>query len=259
MKLSVIHVTGTPVTALPLTDQIEVMLSWAKECSSRVVCVANVHMMMESHWHSDLRSVLEQADLVTPDGMPLVWMMRLLGASSQDRVAGMDIFLSLCRQAVEANVGIYLLGSTSDVLAKMQERLSKEFPDLKVLGAESLPFRPLTEVEDEELIERVNTSGAGLTFLSLGCPKQERWMAAHHGKIQSVMVGIGGVFPVYAGVKKHAPKWVRENGLEWLYRLVQEPRRLWKRYWKTIPPFLWLALQQITSERKQDRSLRFWS
>ncbi|NER79870.1 MAG: WecB/TagA/CpsF family glycosyltransferase [Leptolyngbya sp. SIO1D8] len=256
MQFPTINVTGTPVTALQSSDHIRTMLDWAKYGFSRYVCVANVHMMMEAHWHSDLRSVLEQADLVTPDGMPLVWMMRFLGATAQDRVAGMDIFMSLCRQAAEADVSIYLLGSTQDVLSKMQKRLSQEFPNLHVAGAESLPFRPLTSAEDATLIERVNQSGAGLTFVSLGCPKQEYWMAAHRGKIHSVMVGIGGVFPVYAGMKKHAPKWIRESGLEWVYRLLQEPRRLWKRYWKTIPPFIWLALQQI-SQDKQHRSFRF--
>ncbi|MEM9806698.1 MAG: WecB/TagA/CpsF family glycosyltransferase [Cyanobacteria bacterium P01_D01_bin.56] len=245
MQLPTIDVAGTPIAALPFENQVEIMLGWAKRGLSRMVCVANVHMVMESHWHSDLSSVLESADLVTPDGMPLVWMMRLQGAKNQDRVAGMDIFLSLCRQATEANISVYLLGSTQDVLFKMQARLQKDFPDLKLTGAESLPFRPLTANEDRELIERVNCSGAGLTFVSLGCPKQERWMADHHGKIRSVMVGVGGVFPVYAGLKKHAPKWIRESGLEWLYRLIQEPRRLWKRYWKTIPPFIWLAFQQV--------------
>ena len=246
MQFSRINVIDAPVTALSLEEQVCVMLGWARDCSSRFVCVANVHMMMESHWHNDLRSALEHADLVTPDGMPLVWMMRLLGAKAQNRVAGMDIFVSLCRQATDSAVSIYLLGSTQDVLARMLTRLQQEFPNLNVAGAESLPFRPLTTAEDAALIERINRSGAGLTFISLGCPKQERWMAAHHGKIQSVMVGIGGVFPVYAGVKKYAPKWIRELGLEWFYRLVQEPRRLWRRYWTTIPPFLWLALQQIS-------------
>ncbi|MEO0534936.1 MAG: WecB/TagA/CpsF family glycosyltransferase [Cyanobacteria bacterium P01_A01_bin.123] len=255
MRLPTIEVTGTPVTALPFENQMRVMVDWAKHGLSRVVCVANVHMMMESHWHSDLRSVLEHADLVTPDGMPLVWIMRLQGAAHQDRVAGMDIFVSLCRQATDDNISIYLLGSTEDVLADMQARLQEEFPNLKLAGAESLPFRPLTTTEDAALIERVNRSGAGLTFISLGCPKQERWMADHHGKIQSVMVGVGGVFPVYAGLKKHAPKWIRDSGLEWFYRLIQEPKRLWKRYWTTIPPFIWLAfLQQVSKAPRQQVS-----
>lgn len=248
MHFPTINLTGTPVTALPLEDQVKAVLKWAGSFSSRVVCLANVHMLMESRWDSSFCQVLEDADLVTPDGMPLVWMMKAMGIKNQDRVAGMDFFLTICRQAAEHGIPIYLLGSTKDVLNKIQKKLEKDFPDLKLAGIDSPPFRPLTVAEDSELVARINNSGAGLVFVSLGCPKQERWMAEHKDKIQAVMVGVGAVFDVYAGAKKHAPKWVRELGLEWLYRLVQEPRRLWKRYWKTIPPFIWLAAQQIANE-----------
>lgn len=249
------EVTGSPVTALPFKEQIAVMTKWAKCRSSRVICVANVHMLMESRWDNALQKNLMEADLVTPDGMPLVWVMRALGFKTQDRVAGMDIFLATCQQAVAYNIPIYLLGSTQVVLDRMQERLKRDFPTLQLAGVESPPFRPLTATEDVELVERINKSGAGFTFVSLGCPKQEHWMAAHRSRVQSVMIGVGGVFPVYAGVQKHAPKWIRNNGLEWLYRLVQEPRRLFKRYFTTIPPFIWLALQQITSQSKLQQRL----
>ena len=139
----------------------------------------------------------------------------------------------------------------------MKNRLEREFPELQIAGIESPPFRPLTEVEDVELVERINKSGAGFTFVSLGCPKQECWMQEHFGKISSVMIGVGAAFPVYAGIKSRAPMWVRASGLEWLYRLLQEPRRLFGRYLKTIPPFIWLALQQIGAQVRQQRSLRF--
>ncbi|MEM9118696.1 MAG: WecB/TagA/CpsF family glycosyltransferase [Cyanobacteria bacterium P01_F01_bin.56] len=257
MDLPKIYVTGTAVTALPFREQVDTMLDWAKQRSSRIVCVANVHMLMESRWNESLRGVLEKADLITPDGMPIVWVMRTLGMRSQDRVAGLDIFMAVCHQAVKNNVSIYLLGSTKDVLDKMKNRLEREFPELQIAGIESPPFRPLTEVEDVELVERINKSGAGFTFVSLGCPKQECWMQEHFGKISSVMIGVGAAFPVYAGIKSRAPMWVRASGLEWLYRLLQEPRRLFGRYFKTIPPFIWLALQQIGAQVRQQRSLRF--
>jgi N-acetylglucosaminyldiphosphoundecaprenol N-acetyl-beta-D-mannosaminyltransferase len=245
MQLPTLCIINTPVTALSFDQHITVITSWIKERACKVVCVANVHMLMEARWNVELQTVLEEADLVTPDGMPLVWMMRCLGVRPQDRVAGMDIFLAICQAAVQQDFSVYLLGSTQDILDKMQARLKKDFPGLKLVGLESPPFRPMTESEDKDLVDRINGSGAGVTFISLGCPKQECWMAAHYGKIKSVMIGIGGVFPVYAGVKKHAPKWVRDSGLEWLYRLLQEPRRLFKRYLKTIPPFIWLALIQL--------------
>ncbi|MGD1858555.1 MAG: WecB/TagA/CpsF family glycosyltransferase [Leptolyngbyaceae cyanobacterium] len=257
MSLPTVNVTGTKITALPFKEQISTIIRWTNKRSSRIICVANVHMLMDSRKNKNLQRALENADLITPDGMPIVWVMRSLGIRNQDRVAGLDIFLAVCHQAIRNNVSIYLLGSTQDVLSKMKVRLKHEFPSLKLAGMESPPFRPLTKVEDIELIERINRSGAGITFISLGCPKQECWMHEHLGKINSVMIGVGAVFPVYAGEKRYAPKWIRESGLEWLYRLLQEPRRLFRRYLRTIPPFIWLALQQVGTQKKQRQLLRF--
>jgi N-acetylglucosaminyldiphosphoundecaprenol N-acetyl-beta-D-mannosaminyltransferase len=238
-------VIGFPVTALPFNMQIQLMLDWAKSHLSKVVCVANVHMLVEARQDPAFAAVLDSADMLTPDGMPLVWMIRLMGVPEQERVAGLDIFQALCERASAENVSIFFLGSQEEILQKIHDRLNKEFPNLQIAGMEPLPFRPLTSVEDEAVIQKINQSGAGLVFVSLGCPKQERWMAAHRGKIQSVMIGLGGAFPVYAGLHKRAPQAIREAGLEWLYRLLQEPRRLWKRYGSTIPPFIFLALKQL--------------
>ncbi|MEM6252846.1 MAG: WecB/TagA/CpsF family glycosyltransferase [Cyanobacteria bacterium P01_D01_bin.156] len=206
---------------------------------------------MEARFNDGLQRALTKADMVTPDGMPLVWVMRFLGRTAQDRVAGMDIFTAVCKQSVQENVSIYLLGATQDVLDKVVAKLRVDFPTLNVAGFESPPFRKWTFLEEEAIAERVNQSGAGITFVSLGCPKQECWMESNHGRVKSVMIGVGGVFPVYAGNKKHAPGWMRNNGLEWLYRLAQEPQRLFKRYFTTIPPFIWLAFQQIRQEQKR--------
>ena len=248
MQLPSIEVIDVSITALTLNEQVELMVNWAKQRLSKVVCVANVHMLVESHRDAQLRTVMDGADLVTPDGMPLVWMMRSLGRKSQDRVAGMDIFVAVCEWCERENVSIYLIGSTQRVLDKMEARLRKDFPNLEVAGLESPPFRPLSEEEESETTARINSSGAGFTFVSLGCPKQERWMADHYGKLNSVMVGVGAVFPVYAGVQKHAPKWIRELGFEWLYRLLQEPKRLSGRYLSTIPPFVYLAIKQLVTD-----------
>ncbi|HEY9596218.1 MAG TPA: WecB/TagA/CpsF family glycosyltransferase [Cyanophyceae cyanobacterium] len=241
-------VIDSSITALPFDEQIQTMLQWAGRGESRSVCVANVHMLMEAYRNPVMARVLENADMVTPDGMPLVWMMRLLGVRNQDRVAGMDIFSSLCQQAQDSNVSIFFTGSQASILDVMRINLERDFPNLKIAGMEPLPFRPLTPQEDEELIKKINESGAGLVFVSLGCPKQEQWMAQHKGQIRAVMIGLGGVFPVYAGIHKRAPQQIRDLGLEWFYRLIQEPRRLWSRYWDTIPPFVVLALQQLLSQ-----------
>lgn len=245
IPLPVQYVTGVPVAAVPFSDQIEAILGWAKDYSSRFVCVANVHMLVEAHSNSDFASVLNRADLVTPDGMPLVWMMRVLGIRRQDRVAGMDIFLALCEKASQRNIKVFLLGSQSAILQRMQARLVREFPGLEIVGLEPLPFRPLTAEEDQKVIEKIHESQAGLVLVSLGCPKQELWMSQHKGKVKAVMIGLGGVFPIYAGIHRRAPGWMRQFGLEWLFRLAQEPKRLWKRYATTIPLFVLLALKQL--------------
>lgn len=254
-----VDIIGSPITALPFERQVAEIFNWAQRARSKVVCVANAHMLVESCKDQALCSVLKDADLVTPDGMPLVWMMRALGTDSQERVAGLDIFLALCRVAADHGVSIFLVGSTQAVLGRMSENLERDFPQLRIAGLESPPFSPLTPAEDAELVERINRSGAGITFVAFGCPKQEKWMGNHRNVVQSVMVGVGGVFPIYAGFKRRAPRWIRENGLEWLYRLMQEPRRLYRRYLWTNPQFVVLALIQIGRQRffaKETRGCR---
>lgn len=240
-----IKLLGSPVTALPFDEQIAKILKWGGTRKSKVVCVANVHMLVEAYWHPELSLVLQNASLVTPDGMPLVWMMKLLGAGEQNRVAGMDILLALCKLAPKRNVKMFFLGSEVRILEKMRIELDHRFPQLQIAGMESLPFRPSTPEEDAAVIERIHQSGAGIVLVSLGCPKQEYWMEQHRDKIEAVMIGLGGVFPVVAGIQKRAPMWIQQLGLEWLYRLIQEPRRLWGRYRTTIPLFIWLALKQL--------------
>ncbi|MGB3295838.1 MAG: WecB/TagA/CpsF family glycosyltransferase [Phormidesmis sp.] len=218
-------------------------------------------MLMEGYWRSHFAQVLLSADLLTPDGMPLVWMASWMKRCTQDRVAGMELMQALCQRAQSAGVSVFLLGSTPEMLSKIQQQLSRDFPKLKVSGMLSPPFRSLSAEEDEAIAHAISKSEAGLVFVSLGCPKQELWMHEHRDQISAVMVGLGGAFSVYAGVKQWAPEWVRSVGLEWLYRLMQEPGRLWKRYAVTIPPFLWLAFKQVVKVRlglDPARSLRQW-
>ncbi len=244
-----IQIIGINVSSLSLRQQSSQIISWAKQNISKAVCVANVHMLMEAHWNDAFKKVLCSADLVTPDGMPLVWMLKLLGACRSERVAGMDLLKSLCAEAQEHEISIFFLGSEAKILGKMRQRLEAEYPDLCIAGMESLPFRPLTPLEDRKIIETINGTETGLLFVSLGCPKQEKWIAQHRGKINATMVGLGGVFPIYAGLQKYAPQWIRGLGMEWAYRLYQEPGRLWQRYATTIPPFLWLAARQLIEGR----------
>lgn len=251
MSIPITNILGSPVTSLRLEEQVSLILTWAKKHQSKVVYLANSHMLMEAYWNLHFARVLEKADIVSPDGMPLVWMLRLMGFRNQNRVAGMDVFVNLCRLASVTDISVFFLGSTPEVLGSMKRKLEKEFPQLSIAGIEPLPFYPLTTEEDEALIEKINCSGAGLIFVCLGCPKQENWIAHHKDKINGVMIGVGAVFAVYAGLQKRAPRLVREFGFEWLYRLMQEPRRLWRRYGKTIPPFMYLAIKQLLTPYKR--------
>ena len=242
------EVINIPLTCVPFDEQMMLILRWAKMRASKAVCLANVHMLMEAERNVDYRQVLHQADLVTPDGKPLVLMLRRLGILHQNQVAGMDVFENLCELAQQAGISVYFLGSTEDILDKMKQRIGQDYPILKVAGMKSIPFMSVDEIRatrDESLIEEVNNSGAGIVFVCLGCPKQEVWMSQYQGYIKGVMIGVGAVFAMYAGLTPRAPHLVQQAGMEWLYRLVQEPRRLWHRYSSTIPPFMYLAAKQL--------------
>ncbi|MGD1918962.1 MAG: WecB/TagA/CpsF family glycosyltransferase, partial [Pleurocapsa sp.] len=251
-----------PVTCLPFEEQIMLMLRWAKVRTSKVVCLANVHMLMEAYKNPKFAQVLHKADLVTPDGKPLVFMLRKLGIRNQNQVAGLDVFLNLCDLAEQTDTKIYLLGSNDNILNKIKHKLNREYPILQIAGMKAPPNISVEEKisdRDLDLIQEINQSGAGILFVCLGCPKQEIWMSKHQGLIQGVMIGVGAVFSMYAGVNPRAPQWIQKVGLEWLYRLSQEPRRLWRRYSSTIPPFLYLAIKQLVGPYKKKLSRARWS
>jgi N-acetylglucosaminyldiphosphoundecaprenol N-acetyl-beta-D-mannosaminyltransferase len=194
-------------------------------------------------------AVLRQADLATPDGAPVAWMLRRLGHPGQERINGPDLMWRWCGTAAQQGASIFLLGSAAATLARLEERLRATWPQLRIAGSLSPPFRPLTPAEDAQVIERINTSGAGVVFVSLGCPKQERWMAEHRGAVRAVMIGVGAAFDFHAGTVSRAPVWMRQHGLEWLHRLLSEPRRLWRRYLFTNSAFTLAAIRQLLGGR----------
>ncbi len=209
------------------------------------VVAANVHVVMTALWQPKFRPVLEGAALVTPDGMPLVWALRLLGVSRQTRVYGPDLLLAWCARAAQEQHSVYLYGSTEAVLAKLSANLQRQFPRLPIAGYESPPFRPLTEEETTAALERIRSARAQVLLVGLGCPKQEYWMAQHCQSLGIVALGVGAAFSFHSGVVKQAPRWMMHWGLEWLYRLTQEPGRLWQRYLINNPLFLVLFLSQL--------------
>lgn len=216
----------------------------ALEKVSTYTCVANVHMCIEAYQHKDFAAIVNQADLVTPDGMPLVKALKWLYGINQDRVAGMDLLPDLLKESEAKNIKVFFYGGTEAMLANTKNYCAQQFPQLQIAGMISPPFRSLTKEEEQEYINTINASGAGFVFVALGCPKQEKWMASMKGKIQACMVGIGGALPVMIGMQKRAPVWMQKASLEWLYRLLQEPKRLFKRYAITNTLFIVLLFRQ---------------
>ena len=210
---------------------------WAQERESRAVYFCNAHSVVTTTRSSDFARVIDAADLALPDGTPVAWMLRRAGRD-QVRVPGPDLMLACCRRAEHAGQSVFLYGADLDTLTRLSERLRARLPALRIAGMIAPPFRDLTEEEDESFVARINASGAHLVFVGLGCPRQERWIDAHRGRVQAVMLGVGAAFGFHAGTVARAPRWVQRIGLEWLFRLLCEPRKLWRRYLVTNSLFI---------------------
>lgn len=245
IKRATLRVLDVPVDAISFTAAQDRVLAWGKAHESRYVVLANVHVVVTASREADFGAVVAAADMATPDGAPVAWTLRKLGAIGQGRVSGPDLTWALLARCEAEALSIYFYGSTPDTLALLVARVAVEFPKLQVAGHESPPFRALTAQEDAEAVQRINASGAGLVFVGLGCPKQEHWMRAHRGRVNAVMLGVGAAFDFHATTVVRAPAWMRENGLEWLHRLASEPRRLWKRYLVTNTLFVVGASVQL--------------
>jgi N-acetylglucosaminyldiphosphoundecaprenol N-acetyl-beta-D-mannosaminyltransferase len=212
------------------------------------VCFANVHMVVEAYHDKSLQRLVNEANLVAPDGRPLSAFLKLATGIEQDRVCGMDILPDLLRKAESLRKSVYFYGSTKELLETIVQKTNKEFPSLRIAGYCSPPFRALSEKEDAEITSAINQAQPDLVFVSLGCPKQERWMAEHRYKLNACLLGLGQAFKVYAGVERRLPKWMRNLSLEWVCRLYQEPDRLWRRYLYTNSFFLFLVTRHFTTQ-----------
>ena len=219
------------------------------ENSGGYVCVANVHMLTIARENLKFRSVLELANLTIPDGMPLVWTQKLKGHHNAERVCGPDLMLALCQMASDIDQAIFLLGGSPKTLELLKKRLNAQFPKLKIVGAHSPNLLPEEPPLDIHLIEQINQSGAGILFVGLGCPKQEFWCATHAPHLKPISIGVGAAFDFHAGTKRRPPLWVQQSGLEWLYRLLSEPKRLWKRYLTTNTAFIYYSLLDLIKRK----------
>jgi N-acetylglucosaminyldiphosphoundecaprenol N-acetyl-beta-D-mannosaminyltransferase len=242
---------GVLVSAVSCDDACDAILGAVRRREPAVVSAFDAHALVEAATPK-LTNKANQFALIVPDGQPVRWAINwLYGARLPRNVRGSELMWHLSRRAAAENVSIYLYGSTHQTLAALQRNLRKSFAEIEIVGAESPPFRRLSPEEDAAMVERVNSSGAGLMFIGLGAPKQDHFAAEHAGRIQAVQICVGAAFDFHAGSKATAPEWMQRRGLEWLFRLYQEPARLWRRYLVTNTTFIAKFMNQFI--RQQSR------
>ncbi len=250
VEIESVDILVVPVSDVDIPAALEIIERWIAERRANFVCLRDVHGVMACQKDQALLAIHETAGLVAPDGMPLVWLGRLMGSRRIGRVCGPDLMPALCALSLEKGYRHYFYGGAPGVTERLVERLRARFPGLEIAGAHAPPFRPLSEMEDQAVVAAINESGADIVWVGLGSPKQERWMAAHLGRLDApVMLGVGAAFDFHAGAIGRAPVWMQNSGLEWLFRLVSEPRRLWRRYLVMAPKFLVLAVLQLLGLR----------
>ena len=259
-------VNALPVTSPPLPETtnllgVRVVVSSPDDLAMRLVriagegtasghatyvCAASVHTVIEATRDRSFRRVLNGALAVAPDGMPLAWLGRLRGHRRMRRIRGPSLMKRVCQLSVERGIPHFLYGAAPGVVEELARRLKAEYPGLNVVGTHTPPFRPLSEVEEVNVVRLINDSGARIVWVGLGTPKQERWMAAMAPRLTAgLLIGVGAAFDFHSGRLAEAPPWIQRSGLEWFFRLTQEPRRLWRRYLYANPLFVAYAILQL--------------
>ncbi|HSY35858.1 MAG TPA: WecB/TagA/CpsF family glycosyltransferase [Acidobacteriaceae bacterium] len=239
------NVLGVNVSAIDLDRAVEMADRWIAGKNRGYICVTGVHGIMEAQSDSELQHILNHAFLNTPDGMPMSWVGHLQGFSKMDRVFGPDLMASLCEISVERNYRHFLYGGETGVAELLKEKLESRFPGLQIVGTYTPPFRGLTAQEEEEIFDRLQVLRPHILWVGLSTPKQERFMARYIDRLQvPLLVGVGAAFDYHTARISDCSDWIKRAGLQWLHRLLQDPKRLWKRYLKNNPAFLWrIALQ----------------
>ncbi|WP_428334130.1 WecB/TagA/CpsF family glycosyltransferase [Novosphingobium sp.] len=236
------RILGVPVNAISIPVAVDTIMSWAEQRISQYICVRDVHGIMLGRDDPALTDIHAKAGLITPDGMPLVWILKARGYKQTERVCGADLVAALCRASQDNGVRHYLYGGKPGVGQRMAAELTALFPALQIVGTSTPPFRPLTVIEDEMVTDQIASARPDIVWVGLSTPKQEFWMRDHVGRIPgATLIGIGAAFDFYAGDVRRAPIWMQRSGLEWLHRLLHEPRRLWRRYLILAPKFVFLV------------------
>jgi len=243
------NILGVGVSGINMEAALCTIERWISQRESHYVCVTGVHGLVESRRDEELRRVHNSAGLVTPDGMPLVWLSRLMGFRQVERVCGSDLMLAVCERSANQGHSQFFYGGAPGVVETLAKRLQSRFPGLRVVGGYSPPFRALSADEDRAVVERINAAAPDIVWVGISTPKQERWMFEHRRALNApILIGVGAAFDFCACLKRRAPRWMQKSGLEWLFRLASEPRRLWRRYLVNNTWFLWLLLLQLLGE-----------
>ena len=232
-----------------LSDFVGDLMKLVLDNKGGYVCLANVHMLVAAARSAELRNIIEKADLVAPDGMPLIWLLKRRGFLQAERIPGTDFTLKICEMAAKERIPVGFYGSTAETLDALKSSLLHKFPHLRVTHSESPPILPERPELDVQTVDRLKESGARIIFVGLGCPKQEFWMAAHSPHVPAVLIGVGAAFDFIAGTIRRAPLWMQKSGLEWFYRLCREPGRLWKRYLVANTLFLCMVMKETVSKK----------
>lgn len=246
-----VNVLGVGISAINLETATSTLAACLEAGKRGYVCVTGVHGVIESQYDPELRKIHNRSLLTTPDGMPMVWMGKLAGQGTMDRVYGPDLMECIMAWSAKSGATHFFYGGNTGVADLLKERLEQRFPGLRVAGTYTPPFGPLPEKEESELRARLEVLQPDFFWVGLSTPKQERFMAAYIGRLPvKIMLGVGAAFDFHAGRVKQAPRWIQRSGFEWLYRLVQEPRRLWKRYFRNNPLFAWKVTGQLTGLKR---------
>jgi N-acetylglucosaminyldiphosphoundecaprenol N-acetyl-beta-D-mannosaminyltransferase len=232
-------ILGVPISLIDLKTALGTILGWTQNRIARYVCIRDVHGLMISLRDPAMMDIHRAAGMITPDGMPLVWISKWRSKLPVGRVCGTDLVDALCKAGQGMGLRHYFFGGKPGVAEQMIRNLKAKYPELTVAGSHTPPFRSLTEEEDAAVIDAINKSGAQVVWVGLSTPKQEFWMRDHVGRLNgATLIGVGAAFDFHSGAVTRAPKWMQQSGLEWLHRLLSEPRRLWRRYLVIAPAFI---------------------
>jgi N-acetylglucosaminyldiphosphoundecaprenol N-acetyl-beta-D-mannosaminyltransferase len=245
-----VNILGVGVSAVNMEAALRQSESLLDRGEKGYVCVTGVHGIMEAQSDEAFRDILNRSFLTTPDGMPTVWLGRIHGFKDMNRVYGPDYMANLCERSVAKGYKHFLYGGKPGVAEELQAELTRRFPGLQIVGTYTPPFRPLNSEEENDLQSQLETSQADVLWCGLSTPKQERFISSYYERMPvKLMVGVGAAFDLLSGNLDEAPDWMKRSGLQWLYRLIKEPRRLWRRYLLNNPKFAWLTLLQLTGLR----------